>query len=448
MPEKAGLNVVKQGLELVVSRRCEASQRRTACHPTRSESMIPVDIEQPEDRMRVFWTAALVLVVLLVSGGCDGGGGGDSGTTGATQNEDTYTPPDGTWNDPTSGLTWQVTPTGGAMIWPDTKAHCAGLSLDGGGWRLPSIGELRTLTRGCPATEDGGSCNVEEGDCLWLGCWDDSCGGCPCKGGPGEGGIYWPDEVEGGCCWYWSSTPAKDLDNLNSAWYVDSDYGGVYGLPVSYAMRVRCVRTKTADCEDGMVCEVQEEDTVSARLCTPGVSQDCICENGSYGTQTCLPDGLSWSLCFGCIIEWTDPTSGLTWQVEPTGGTMSWSDAKAHCNWLSLYGEGWHLPTVGEFRTLIRGCPGTITGGSCSVTDDCLHLSCNNYGGCFDCSKNGGPADGCYWPDEMQGTCGYYWSKSMVNIDLGVWGVGFDYGDFDNFDNVEVYYELHVRCVR
>ena len=144
-----------------------------------------------------------------------------------------------TWFDPTSGLTWQVSPTGGAMNWSDAKAHCAGLSLDGGYWHLPTIGELRTLIRGCPATEDGGSCNVEEGDCLALSCRGDSCSGCS---GNGDGGMYWPDEMQGDCCWYWSSSPVEA--NEVYAWSVGFYSGGVvdYGVVNDDIKFVRCVR--------------------------------------------------------------------------------------------------------------------------------------------------------------------------------------------------------------
>ena len=121
---------------------------------------------------------------------------------------------------------------------------------------------------------------------------------------------------------------------------------------------------------------------------------------------------------------WTDPRSGLTWQDTPTGGTMNWSEAKAHCAGLSLDGGGWHLPTKDELESLIRGC---------------------NYG----CSKDKGPAKGCYWPDEMQGSCSWYWSSSPVE--------GGDIDDIDawvvNFANGGVYYigvdnDRRVRCVR
>jgi len=52
--------------------------------------------------------------------------------------------------------------------------------------------------------------------------------------------MYWPDEVEGDCCWYWSSSPVEDHDF--SAWYVKFVYGDVYSSGVDNAVHVRCVR--------------------------------------------------------------------------------------------------------------------------------------------------------------------------------------------------------------
>jgi len=126
-------------------------------------------------------------------------------------------------------------------------------------------------------------------------------------------------------------------------------------------------------------------------------------------------------------VLWKDPASNLTWQNPAQGNLMSWSDAPLYCSKLSLDGGGWHLPTIGEFRTLIRGCPATVAGGTCKVTDSCL-----SYGACWDqvlcsaCQSAAGPAGGCYWPEEIQGSCGWYWSASAVQ-DLVVppWGVNF-----------------------
>ena len=149
----------------------------------------------------------------------------------------------GTWTDSISNLTWQVTPTGGSMNWSNAKAHCTSLSLDGGGWHLPTIGELRTLIRGCSATETSGTCNVKEGQCVEWSCIDHSCSGCTPKDGPGAGGMYWPDEIQGDCCWYWSSSPVED--GGNGAWFVSfngGDVGGNGDGGVFYDGHVRCVR--------------------------------------------------------------------------------------------------------------------------------------------------------------------------------------------------------------
>ena len=125
------------------------------------------------------------------------------------------------------------------MSWADAKSHCANLELAGGGWHLPTIGELRTMIRGCPATEDGGSCNVEEGDCLAWSCEDGSCSGCSNFGGPADG-CYWPDEMEGTCSSYWSSSPVEGAGIY--AWYVSFYSGNVDNDGVNDDKRVRCVR--------------------------------------------------------------------------------------------------------------------------------------------------------------------------------------------------------------
>ena len=125
------------------------------------------------------------------------------------------------------------------MDWAAAKSHCSGLDLLGGGWHLPTIGELRSLIRGCAATETGGSCGVTD-ECLsWGECRDNSCDGCSYLGGPAEGGAYWPDGLEGNIDWYWSSSPVAD--DGNDAFGVGFSYGYVYNDVVSNFKHVRCV---------------------------------------------------------------------------------------------------------------------------------------------------------------------------------------------------------------
>ena len=145
--------------------------------------------------------------------------------------------------------------------------------------------------------------------------------------------------------------------------------------------------------------------------------------------------------------SWRDSSSGLVWQNPPADSLMDLEDAKDYCNGLDLDGHNdWYLPTISELRSLIRGCPSTVTGGTCGVMDDCLNSSCQDSD-CYDCSSGEGPADGCYWPDEMEGPCSWYWSSSPVE-DNGffAWHVIFNYGSVTN--SYVDYYGYYVRCVR
>ena len=175
-------------------------------------------------------------------GTCGGSETCQSGQCMGSSSDDTYSPTTGdTWKDPISGLTWQVVSPGSGKTWTEAKAYCADLSLNGGGWRLPDIGELRSLIRGCPFTELGSNtCNVQEGGCLDSTCNDgDLCDSCSSDNGPADG-CYWPDEMQGDCSWYWSSSPVEDHDV--DAWGVGFHVGDVNDDLDRYDIHVRCVR--------------------------------------------------------------------------------------------------------------------------------------------------------------------------------------------------------------
>ena len=67
------------------------------------------------------------------------------------------------WTDRTTGLTWQREPLGSGGSWDGATNICGLLGLPGGGWRLPTISELRTLIRWCPDSMTGGACKVTDG---------------------------------------------------------------------------------------------------------------------------------------------------------------------------------------------------------------------------------------------------------------------------------------------
>ncbi len=136
----------------------------------------------------------------------------------------------------------------------------------------------------------------------------------------------------------------------------------------------------------------------------------------------------------------TDSASGLIWFSKTKIGI--WDIAVSYCNNLNEGGfTDWHLPTISELRTLIQNCSGTISGGPCKVSDDCLS------GTCFDNSCTGCDYDqsGTY---SKFGETGFFWSSSTTsNMTNFAWGVKFDYGkianDIKNYDS-----GYFVRCVR
>ena len=149
------------------------------------------------------------------------------------------------WYDSSSGLTWQTPSTYRNMDWQDAIDYCGDLDADDSSdWRLPKVEELRSLIRGCPATETGGSCPVGEdndGCPSYSMCWDDSCNGCMHDEGPGEMDLYWPNEmptVEKG--WFWSSS--VDEDAVDNIWLVSFYEGSVYVGSSTTWNKVICVR--------------------------------------------------------------------------------------------------------------------------------------------------------------------------------------------------------------
>jgi hypothetical protein len=147
--------------------------------------------------------------------------------------------PAGTSCDPTSGLLWENPPDDTSVYWDVAVSYCDGLSLGGhDDWVMPTVDELRSLIRGCPATETGGTCGVTDA-CLAFACRDRTCDGCTVLAGPGTGGCYWDPALSGTCSWYWSSSPFDP--GPTGVWYVVFDFASVQLQGVDYHSYVRCV---------------------------------------------------------------------------------------------------------------------------------------------------------------------------------------------------------------
>ena len=169
--------------------------------------------------------------------------------------------------------------------------------------------------------------------------------------------------------------------------------------------------TTTEDDGDG-----EETDTATDTTSPdngPGDAED----TGNDANDECDP-------LLGCgqrVDGWTvfdsgaalDEESGLWWSRYFKQKT--YDDLVAHCG---SYGRGnvWRLPTVGEARSRIAGCPDTETGGACRISEqDCLSRACANEAGCGGCTSTEGPAEGCYQHGHAQACPEVFTSASCAN---------------------------------
>ncbi|MBI5487087.1 MAG: DUF1566 domain-containing protein [Deltaproteobacteria bacterium] len=154
-----------------------------------------------------------------------------------------------------------------------------------------------------------------------------------------------------------------------------------------------------------------------------------------------------------CAGGWLDPTTGLCWQ-DPTPlfddsstGRVSWRGAVDYCENLDRGGRAagtWHLPTISELRSLVRGWPPIETGGACGVTDHCLAGSCWSFScrGCTDAACRGA-----HCPGDLRGPLYAYWSSSInATDDRFAWTVDFFRAEVRDLDTGSVL--VFARCVR
>jgi len=142
--------------------------------------------------------------------------------------------------DPATGLCWQDPPAG-PMSWWDASDYCLQQDIEElKFWRLPLVEELRSLIRGCGATEPGGDCPIDNfGSSADL---TDACSGCAGLEGPGPAGCYWPEELGEACeGWYWTNS---NLDGTSMhVWVVSYESATVdYLYKIQHESNVRCVQ--------------------------------------------------------------------------------------------------------------------------------------------------------------------------------------------------------------
>ncbi len=147
-------------------------------------------------------------------------------------------PPPATWKDGT-GLVWKTEPSK-EMPLSDAQSYCEKLADEGGGWRLPTIDELRSLVKGCDATALAGTCKASD-KCLKNSCADKTCKGCEAKKGSAKG-CYLSEDYGASCdAPVWSGSTVKD-DKKKSVWSLNFSDGSVFAKEPSALQKAVCVK--------------------------------------------------------------------------------------------------------------------------------------------------------------------------------------------------------------
>jgi len=141
---------------------------------------------------------------------------------------------------------------------------------------------------------------------------DPSCSPVESYGGPGIGGCYWPEELEGSCdrpdpasqghpLEYASSTRCPDDPTRN--WYgvVMFDNGAVCWNHINTLAEVRCVRDAPTEIQK---CAIKAR-------CLPGETRRCITNNFRFGARTCSAEGDCWGPCESTAFVESPPASDV-----------------------------------------------------------------------------------------------------------------------------------------
>lgn len=176
---------------------------------------------------------------------------------------------------------------------------------------------------------------------------------------------------------------------------------------------------------------------------TGNMEYSYYCDSSDYSRYETCKNGCNSST--GKCNPWKDPDTNLTWSSLAQG--LNWNEAVSYCNTLSEGGfSNWRLPDIDELRTLIVGCPKTVTGGSCPVSEknSCLFfIECYDSENCS-CARN---SSGEYNKFEEGNELGEEFWSSSVSADLtnSAAVVGFCIAEVGFSQKSNPHY---VRCVR
>lgn len=155
------------------------------------------------------------------------------------------------WFDEESGLLWENPANQSGLTSSEAESYCSQLSTGGfTNWRLPTISELRSLIRNCPATQTGGACGVTDscnGNAPFGTCTQ-TCNVPACGDGSNPAcfgsGPYRDNSLQGAIGWTWSSTGSCDTNVSTYRWSVNYGTAALDIRPPSSQGDVRCVRNE------------------------------------------------------------------------------------------------------------------------------------------------------------------------------------------------------------
>ncbi len=169
------------------------------------------------------------------------------------------------WTDPATGLTWQNPYDDSVNLsLADTEQYCADFELEGfTDWRVPTIGDLRTIIMNCPKIEADGACGITD-DCLdprACGFDEEGCksGGCFDENGQQQQPLFVDPLNHDLHCYgeyIWSSSIGSNYQTedengvpIDAAYTMGFDVGFISLWPVTSRLGVICVRGERHDPE-------------------------------------------------------------------------------------------------------------------------------------------------------------------------------------------------------
>lgn len=360
--------------------------------------------------------------------------------------------------DLTNDMIWSAKSDG--MNWQDAVDYCNNLTQGGfSDWRLPDIDELRTLIQNCANTEPDGQCKVSEnkGKLSSNDKYPDGACYCSAKKTDGSYSKFGDDDK----VVLWSSSAVLGYTDGNYVWRVAFDHGKVdYSNSKNSLADLRCVRREKRE----RLCRNLPENAVwngaasITQTWNDGIWQPSdtgVCSEIPSGTEcrfTCNPGyGCDGSKCtltdINAISECSsespapcrDSLNGMIWSAR--SGKIKWSEAVDYCDNLTEGGiSRWHLPDIGEIRTLIQNCDGSVAGGGCGVTESCAAQDdCWTESACRSCASD---SSGKY---SKFGEKVELWSYSAVSKNsCCAWEADFGSGSIELYNKDESKY---VRCV-